>query len=228
MVKKSAQTEGADKYTEKRKAMIKTQILRRGIQNPRLLEALEKVPRHIFVPHRLEDRAYNDEPLPIGMNQTISQPFIVAYMIEQLHLKGDEKVLEIGTGSGYQTALLAEMAKHVYTIEIIPELSKRAQEKLKTLNYTNISYRIGDGYAGWPEEAPFKGIIVSAAPRYIPPALIEQLDIGGRMIVPVGLDQQELVLIVKHENRVEKLRKIPVRFVPMTGKASLNLEDEWL
>ncbi|RMF56312.1 MAG: protein-L-isoaspartate(D-aspartate) O-methyltransferase [Calditrichaeota bacterium] len=208
--------------------MVKNQIVRRGVQTPRLLEALEKVPRHLFVPHRLEDRAYNDEPLPIGMNQTISQPFIVAYMIDQLHLTGEEKVLEIGTGSGYQTAVLAELAKEVYTIEIIPELSRKAQKKLEELNYQNVFFKIGDGYEGWEEHAPFHAIIVSAAPSYIPPSLIEQLAVGGRMILPVGVEQQELILLIKHEDRVEKQRKIPVRFVPMTGKARHDIEDEWL
>ncbi len=226
--KKSEQPGGADKYAAKRKEMVKTQIIRRGIQNPRLIAALEKVPRHVFVPQRMQNRAYNDEPLPIGMNQTISQPFIVAYMIEQLHLKGNEKVLEIGTGSGYQTALLAELAKEVYTIEIIPDLSHRAQEKLKKLHYRNVFFKVGDGYEGWEEAAPFDGIIVSAAPTYIPTALVAQLKVGGRMIVPVGLEQQELMLIIKHENRVEKVRKIPVRFVPMTGRAGHHPEDEWL
>lgn len=207
-----------NEFAEKRRIMVASQIRRRGIKGERVLAALEKVPRHLFVPARYQRQAYSDEPLPIGMNQTISQPYIVAYMVEQLQLNGSEKVLEIGTGSGYQTAVLAELALRVFSIEIIPQLARQAKKIITQLGYKNVNFRTGDGYLGWPEEAPFDAIIVSAAPPEIPPRLLEQLAVGGRMIVPVGEDQQDLVFLLHTGQRVEQFRKIPVRFVPMVHK----------
>lgn len=209
-----------DKFEQMRTRMVEYQIQARGVKDSRVLEVMKKVPRHLFVPKNLKDQAYNDEPLPIGAGQTISQPYIVAYMTEQLQLKGDEKVLEIGTGSGYQAAVIAELAKELYTIEIIPDLSQKAQEVLKDLNYQNIYYKIGNGYFGWPEKAPFDAVIVTAAPEKMPEPLIEQLKIGGRMIIPVGDFFQELYLITKEEKGIKKSRKLPVRFVPLQEEPS--------
>jgi protein-L-isoaspartate(D-aspartate) O-methyltransferase len=206
------------KYTELRKAMIKNDIERRGVKDPRVLEALMHVKRHEFVPKHLRKYAYSDEPLPIGEDQTISQPYIVAYMTEHLQLQKEDKVLEIGTGSGYQAAVLAEIVDSVFTIEIIDLLAKRAKKKLESLGYTNIFVRSGDGYAGWPEEKPFDVIIVTAAPERIPQPLVDQLKLGGRMILPVGNVTQELVLIEKTLDGYTKRPLLPVRFVPMTGE----------
>ncbi len=203
----------------RRKAMVREQIAARGITDERVLAAMEKVPRHRFLPKHLWEEAYDDGPLPIGYGQTISQPYIVAYMTEQLALTGEEKVLEIGTGSGYQTAILAELAKEVFSIEIVPELGHRAARILKELGYTNVHVRIGDGYRGWPEEAPFDAILIAAAPDHIPQPLIDQLKEGGRMILPVGDYYQDLVLIRKTAEGIVKESKIPVRFVPMRGEA---------
>jgi protein-L-isoaspartate(D-aspartate) O-methyltransferase len=208
----------SDAYAEKRRRMVEEQIKARGVSAPLVLEAMMKVKRHRFVPDHLLEAAYYDEPLPIGHDQTISQPYIVAYMTEALDLKGSDKVLEIGTGSGYQAAVLAEIVKEVYTVEIVESLSKTAAEMLKKEEYRNVFCRFGDGYKGWPEEAPFDAIIVTAAPPSIPEPLIEQLKDGGRMIVPVGTWFQELVLVTKMKGRVEKKQLIPVRFVPMTGE----------
>jgi protein-L-isoaspartate(D-aspartate) O-methyltransferase len=197
--------------------MVETQIKARGVKDPRVLAALVKVERHRFVPERYLDSAYSDQPLPIGEGQTISQPYIVALMTELLELKGNEKVLEIGTGSGYQAALLAELAKEVYTIEIIESLASTAKKRLSELGYQNIQVKAGDGYLGWPEAAPFDVIIVTAAPDHIPKPLIEQLKEGGRMVVPVGTHTQELKKIVKRSGKLETIDVIPVLFVPMTG-----------
>ncbi len=204
-----------DPYRKKRLEMVETQIRRRGVKDKRVLAAMEKTPRHLFVPTNLLERAYSDEPLPIGKNQTISQPFIVAYMLSQLNLQPQDKVLEIGTGSGYQTAVLAELVRQVYSIEIHPELSTEAQIRLNQLGYSNVHLRVGDGYRGWPEESPFDAIVVSAAPPEFPSDLAKQLKTGGRMVVPVGVDQQELFVVIRHEDRLERIYKIPVRFVPM-------------
>jgi len=199
--------------------MVEEQIEARGIKDSLVLAAMRKVPRHLFVPERYRSEAYADHPLPIGYGQTISQPYIVAYMTEALRLKGGEKVLEIGTGSGYQAAVLAEIADSVFTIEIIPELAESARERLRRLGYKNIFVLCGDGYRGWPEHAPFDAIIVTAAPDHIPGPLVEQLKVGGRMVIPVGSVYQELFLVVKTERGVEKRPLLPVRFVPMTGEA---------
>jgi len=207
-----------DEYKQMRLKMVEYQIESRGVQDQRVLKSMREVPRHLFVPEYLQDQAYNDEPLPIGSGQTISQPYIVAYMTEQIQLQGKERVLEIGTGSGYQAAILAELVDTVYTIEIIPELSNQAQQVLKKMGYTNIQFMIGNGYYGWPEHAPFDAIIVTAAPEEIPEPLIQQLKVGGRMIIPVGDFFQELYLIRKEESGLKKERKLPVRFVPLQGE----------
>ena len=207
-----------DWIMEKRRAMVEEQIIARGIKDSLVLNAMMKVERHLFVPENLKSVAYNDEPLPIGRGQTISQPYIVAYMTEALNLKGGEKVLEIGTGSGYQAAVLAEIVDEVYTIEIVESLSKQAEKLLKLLGYHGVNCRAGDGYKGWEEEAPFDAIIVTAAPPRIPAPLLDQLKEGGRMILPVGTWFQELIRVVKTNNKIKKERLIPVRFVPMTGK----------
>ena len=202
-------------FIQSRKKMIETQIKERGVKDKRVLEAMYKVERHKFVPSQLQYLAYEDCPLPIGEGQTISQPYIVALMTELLELKGNERVLEIGTGSGYQAAILAELAREVYTIEILPGLADKAQKLLKELGCTNIKVKCGDGYLGWPEFAPFDSIIVTCAPRDIPGALIDQLAEGGRMVIPVGEEYQELKLLEKRENKLEIKDIIPVRFVPM-------------
>ncbi len=202
-------------YTEERESMVTTQIKSRGIKDTNVLEAMEKVPRHLFVPENMRKLAYNDEPLPIGNGQTISQPYIVAYMTEVLQLSVEEKVLEVGTGSGYQAAVLAEIAKEIFTVEIIDGLSKNAQEVLQEEGYTNIHFRVGDGSYGWEENAPYDAIMVTAAPSEVPKALQDQLKIGGRMIVPVGDAFQELVLIVREKRKFKKKKLLPVRFVPL-------------
>jgi protein-L-isoaspartate(D-aspartate) O-methyltransferase len=191
----------------------------RNITNALVLVAMGKVPRHELVPERLRSQAYLDCALPIGYDQTISQPFVVAFMTEQLEPKPTDTVLEIGTGSGYQAAVLAELVAKVYTIEIIEDLAKRAAADLKRLGYTNVCVRAGDGYKGWPEAAPFDAVIVTCAPEKIPQPLVEQLKDGGRMIVPVGpIGSQELVLLVKHGVTLERRAILSVRFVPMTGQ----------
>lgn len=205
-----------------RRRMVEEQLMVRGrdITDRRVLDALLKVPRHEFLPEGLRMLAYSDQPLRIGFDQTISQPFIVALMTQVLELKTGESVLEIGTGSGYQAAVLAEITDHVYSIEIVEPLAIRAQETLRRLGYTNIHTRIGDGYRGWPEHAPFDAIIVTAAPDHVPQPLVDQLAKGGRMVIPVGSYYQELLLLKKDsEGNITRERGIPVRFVPMTGEA---------
>jgi protein-L-isoaspartate(D-aspartate) O-methyltransferase len=201
-----------------REKMVETQIKARGVKDPRVLSALLKVERHRFVPEEHLNSAYSDQPLPIGEGQTISQPYIVALMTELLELKGEEKVLEIGTGSGYQAAILGELAKEVYTIEIIESLASMAKKRLSEFGYQNIKVKAGDGYLGWPEAAPFDAIIITAAPDHIPKPLIEQLKEGGRMVVPVGTYTQELKKIIKRSGKIETTDIIPVVFVPMTGE----------
>jgi protein-L-isoaspartate(D-aspartate) O-methyltransferase len=201
-----------------REKMVETQIKARGVKDPRVLSALLKVERHRFVPKEYLNSAYSDQPLPIGEGQTISQPYIVALMTELLELKGDEKVLEVGTGSGYQAAILAELAKEVYTVEIVESLASTAKNRLLELGYQNVKVKAGDGYLGWPEAAPFDAIIVTAAPDHIPKRLLDQLKEGGRMVVPVGSYAQELKKIVKQSGKIETTGIIPVVFVPMTGE----------
>ena len=208
-----------DIYTEKRERMVKTQIEPRGVKDKLVLDAMLKVPRHLFVPEGLRDQAYTDGPLPIGEGQTISQPYIVALMTELLGFKGEERVLEIGTGSGYQAAILAEIASEVYTIEIICSLAESAERRLKEMGYKNITVRCADGYQGWTEHAPFDGVIVTAAPDHIPQPLVDQLKVGGRLVIPVGDVFQELLVVTKTETGTRRMNVIPVRFVPMTGEA---------
>ncbi len=201
-----------------REKMVETQIRARGVKEPRVLAAMLKVERHLFVPKKLQSQAYQDHPLPIGEGQTISQPYIVALMTELLDLKGGEKVLEIGTGSGYQAAILAELVQEVYTIEIVESLASSARKKLDELRYRNIQVRAGDGYKGWPEAAPFDAVIVTAAPDHIPQPLIDQLKEGGRLVIPVGSGYQTLKKLMKKGGKIETQDVIPVLFVPMTGE----------
>jgi protein-L-isoaspartate(D-aspartate) O-methyltransferase len=210
----------ADEFQEQRRRMVERQIRARGIKNRAVLEAMMKVPRHRFVPAAQRSSAYEDHPLPIGFGQTISQPYIVAYMTEAVEISASQKVLEIGTGSGYQAAILGELAKQVYTIEIIPELADRARQTLAELGYQNIQVKTGNGYEGWAEHAPYDGIVVTAAPDQIPQALVNQLAVQGKMVIPVGTSYQEMVIITKTREGVTEKRTIPVRFVPMTGKPS--------
>jgi protein-L-isoaspartate(D-aspartate) O-methyltransferase len=208
-------------YTEQRNFLVKNYIEGEGIRDPEVLRAMYKVPRHEFVPEDLKNQAYEDRPLPIGLGQTISQPYVVAYMTELLQIGQDAKVLEIGTGSGYQAAILAEIVKDVYTIEIFEELGKKAQERLERLAYKNVKVRVGDGYYGWEEFAPFDGIIVTCAADHIPPPLIQQLKPGGKMIIPVGgvFQVQMLMLVLKDdEGKVTVKNMLPVRFVPLLGE----------
>jgi len=203
-----------------RETMVEKQIAARGITDPATLEAMRTVPRHEFLPMRLRDEAYMDYPLPIGHGQTISQPFIVAFMTEAIRPQPGEKILEIGAGSGYQAAILAQMGADVYTVEIVEPLAEMARQTLERLGYKNAHVLHGDGYRGWPEHAPFDAIIVTCAPDKIPPDLVAQLKDGGRMIVPVGGGmEQELVLLRKEGGKIEKQSVLPVRFVPMTGEA---------
>jgi protein-L-isoaspartate(D-aspartate) O-methyltransferase len=206
-----------ENFEEKRRRMVEEQIKARGIKDTRVLAAMEKVPRHEFVPDKIRSHSYNDEPLSIGEGQTISQPYIVAYMTEVLQLEDDKKVLEIGTGSGYQTAVLAEIVRDVYSVEIIESLSRRSRDILAELGYKNIQFKVGDGSYGWKEFAPFDAIIVTAAPRVTPQPLQEQLSIGGKLIVPVGDTFQELVLIVKNKKGFTEKKLISVRFVPLVS-----------
>jgi len=201
-----------------REKMVETQIKARGVKDPRVLSALLKVERHRFVPEEFQSSAYSDQPLPIGEGQTISQPYIVALMTELLELKGTERVLEIGTGSGYQAAILAELAKEVYSIEIVESLANSAKKLLFDLGYKNIQVKVGDGYLGWPEASPFDAIIVTCAPDHIPKPLVDQLKEGGRMVLPVGTYSQELKKIVKRSGKIETTDVLPVIFVPMTGE----------
>ena len=203
-----------------RRQMVDRQLAARGIKNERVLDAIRRVPRHQFVPKRLRDRAYDDSPLPIGNGQTISQPYIVGLMTELVDLQADDRVLDVGTGSGYQAAVLAELVQHVDSIEIVESLAKDATERLKSLGYNNIRVRHGDGYAGLQSEAPFDAIVVAAAPDHVPPALIDQLAAGGKMVIPVGDRLQSLMLIEKHsDGEVVRRNVAPVMFVPMTGEA---------
>jgi len=202
-------------WEKERIKMVKEQIEKRGIKEEKVLNAMRKVPRHLFVPEEYRIHSYEDYPLPIGEEQTISQPFIVAYMTELLELKEDNRVLEIGTGSGYQTAILAEIAKEVYTVELIESLSLRAQEVLSSLGYKNIKFLMGDGTYGWKEFSPYHRIIVTAASPKVPPALIEQLSNNGILVIPVGTYSQEIVRIRKKGNEIDEEVLLPVRFVPL-------------
>ncbi len=206
-------------YKARREQMVVSQIESRGIKNPLVLQAMEKVPRHLFLSEDLRDLAYTDGPLPIGQEQTISQPYIVALMTELLNLKGGEKILEIGTGSGYQAAVLSLACSEVYSIEIVESLALKADETLKRLGYKNVDVKVGDGYQGWKEHAPFDGIIVTAAPDHIPQPLYDQLKMGAHLVLPVGNGNQDLMVITKTAEGMKKETVIPVRFVKMTGEA---------
>jgi len=213
---------------DERLRMVRDQVASRpepyspSVQDERVLEAMRQVPRHLFVPSHLEDRAYWDQPLPIGSGQTISQPYIVAIMTEQLELEHGERVLEIGTGSGYQAAVLCELTPHVYTVEILQNLGQEARERLQRLGYDIVHVKVADGYYGWEEQGPFDGIIVTCAAGHVPPPLLKQLKIGGRMVVPVGgpYEVQRLMILSKSEDgQIHSRELMPVRFVPMTGRA---------
>jgi protein-L-isoaspartate(D-aspartate) O-methyltransferase len=208
----------SDSFAAKRDAMVRHQIRARGINSPAVLQAMRKVPRHEFVPLAARRVAYADRPVEIGFQQTISQPYIVAYMTEAADISPAEKVLEIGTGSGYQAAVLGEIAREVYTIEIIPGLAERARTTLVEQGYRNVHVKTGNGYLGWPEYAPFDAILVTAAPEQVPQALVDQLALGGRMVIPVGAIAQDMMIIEKTLRGVIERKTIPVRFVPMTGK----------
>jgi protein-L-isoaspartate(D-aspartate) O-methyltransferase len=210
------------RFAAERRCMVTEQLAApdRGIADPRVLAAMGRVPRHEFVPFALRRHAYADQPLPIGYDQTISQPFVVAFMTEQLAPRPTDRVLEIGTGSGYQAAVLAELVAAVFTIEIVEPLARRAASVLQRLGCANVKVRTGDGYHGWPEEAPFDAIIVTCAPEAIPPPLVAQLKDGGRMVIPVGPPgHQDLVLLRKQGDKLTQRAVLPVRFVPMTGAA---------
>lgn len=205
-------------WEAQRQRMVHEQLRGRDIDNARVLDAMLAVPRYLFIPESERGRAYGDFPVAIGHGQTISQPYIVAFMSQELAVEPNHRVLEIGTGSGYQAAVLSLLAKEVYTIEIVTPLAERARETLATLGYRNVEVRAGNGYLGWPEKAPFDRIMVTAAPDEIPAPLIEQLKIGGLMAIPVGTDSQELRILRKTAAGMVTLRTLPVRFVPMTGK----------
>lgn len=215
----------ADEFAKLRERMVRDQLRARDISDPLVLNAMLKVPRHEFVPGDYKRSAYEDGALPLEMGQTISQPYIVAYMTQILQLSGTERVLEIGTGSGYQAAVLAEIVPEVYTIEILPRLQERAKAVLGRLGYRNIHFRVGDGYVGWPEHAPFDRIIVTAAPEDVPQPLLDQLREGGLLVIPIGAFSQELMVFEKSKSKIKRRSTIPVRFVPMTGKALEKIRD---
>ncbi len=206
-------------FARRREAMVTRQIARRGVDDPLVLAAMLTVPRHRFVPASELRQAYADSPLPIGFGQTISQPFIVAYMCQIARLDSTSRVLEVGTGSGYHASVMTQIADTVYTMEIVPQLADRARAAITSLGYDNIVTRTADGYYGWPDAAPFDAIVVTAAPEHIPPPLVQQLAEGGRMIIPVGHPflTQYLVLVEKKDGRVTSRQLMPVRFVPFTG-----------
>ena len=220
---------GGTTLTDARAKMVRDQLAGPGrdIADTRVLEVMGRVPRHQFVPASEQEEAYHDHPLPIGHGQTISQPYIVAFMTEALDPKPTDRVLEIGTGSGYQAAVLAELAAEVYSIEIVEPLAKQARQTLDRLGYRNVQVKAGDGYQGWPEHAPFDSIIVTCAPERVPQPLIDQLKEGGRIIIPIGpAGYQELVLLRKHGGKLEQHAVLPVSFVPMTGEVKGNLKAE--
>ena len=206
-------------YAGQRRKMVEEQLVERGINDLRLLEVVSRVPRHLFVQESLQHRAYGDTPLPIGENQTISQPYIVGAMTEALHLKGEERVLEIGTGSGYQTAIIAELCRQVFTIERLNNLSRKAQNVLESLNYMNIVFKMFDGTYGWPDQAPFDAILITASAPEIPGSLVKQLGDGGRLVAPIGeADKQKLVVLTKNGDRVSRRDLGDCKFVPLIGK----------
>jgi len=205
-------------WATERQRMVNQQLRARDIRSPRVLDAMLAVPRHLFIPEGNRGEAYDDSPVPIGYGQTISQPYIVAFMTQALDIGPGDRVLEIGTGSGYQAAVLASLARQVYSVEVVPPLADRARETLTALGYRNIEVRTGNGYLGWPEQAPFDRIMVTAAPDEVPEALVQQLKIDGLMAVPVGTFMQELRILRRTAEGTETLNTLPVRFVPMTNK----------
>lgn len=217
-----------DAQTKSREAMVKYQLKAGGISDQKVLQAMAEVPRHEFVPLAIRAFAYTDGPLPIGHGQTISQPFIVAYMTQVLELTKEDTVLEVGTGSGYQAAVLGKLAKEVYTIEIVPPLAESSKELLERLGFSNVHVRLGDGYLGWPEKAPFDAIIVTCAPDHVPEPLVNQLREGGRLVIPVGEKGaiQQLVLLRKKDGKILRENKLDVIFVPMTRKGTNGLTGE--
>jgi protein-L-isoaspartate(D-aspartate) O-methyltransferase len=222
MMKSSEQSRATESQATLRARvdMVQSQFAARDIVNQRVLDVMRRVPRHEFVPERIRDRAYEDHPLPIGQGQTISQPYIVALMTQLVDPQPEDKALDVGTGSGYQAAVLAELVDHVYSIEIVESLADRADETLQRLGYRNVTVRHGDGYHGWPSEAPFDLIIVAAAPDHIPEKLVDQLAPEGRMVIPVGSGWQNLILVEKRRDGTTRQQSVaPVAFVPMTGDA---------
>jgi protein-L-isoaspartate(D-aspartate) O-methyltransferase len=207
-----------DELSALRERMVEWQLRARGVDDPRVLDAMRRVPRHLFVPAEHRQQAYGDHPLDIGFGQTISQPYIVGYMTAALSLPPEARVLEIGTGSGYQTAVLAEVAREVYSIEVVPEHADIAHERLRALGYDNVHVRTGDGYDGWPEAAPFDGILVAAAPDHVPRPLVEQLKIGARLVLPVGRADQDLLVLTRTDEGVREDDRLPVRFVPFVRR----------
>ncbi|HLG29071.1 MAG TPA: protein-L-isoaspartate(D-aspartate) O-methyltransferase, partial [Candidatus Brocadiales bacterium] len=210
-----------DKYTRQRLEMVEEQIAARGVKDPKVLEAMRDIPRHLFVPDEYKRYGYEDQPVPIGCGQTISQPYIVALMTELLEVDGNSVALEVGTGSGYQAAVLSKIVKQVYTIEIIEELGTKAKKRLEEMKYSNVEVKVGDGYYGWQEHAPFDAIIVTAAANHIPPPLIQQLKPGGKMAIPIGsvFQVQNLMLVTKDKDEKLTVKNVlPVRFVPLLGK----------
>lgn len=209
-----------DPFRNEREEMVSQTIERRGVASEMVLKSMRKVKRHLFVPENVVANAYEDRPLPIGYGQTISQPFIVAYMTEIINPKPQHKVLEIGTGSGYQAAVLAEVVKAVYSIEIIPDLGNAASTRLQKMGYNNVNVKIADGYFGWPEHGPYDAIVVTAAAEFVPPPLIEQLREGGKIVIPIGAPfmNQNLMLIEKNGKKITTKNLMPVAFVPFTRK----------
>jgi protein-L-isoaspartate(D-aspartate) O-methyltransferase len=215
---------GNEKEFDSLREMMVKLIIERGVSDRRVIQALKNVKRHMFVPENLKEHSYDDGPLLIGFGQTISQPYIVAYMTAILELKEGDRVLEVGTGSGYQTAVLAELVDRVYSLENIKLLTSQAKERLDRLHYSNIHIKVGSGFDGWDEHAPYDAIMVTAAPSEIPKTLVDQLKEGGRMALPVGIGDQELILVTKHKENIRSEPQFPVRFVPMVESESINEE----
>jgi protein-L-isoaspartate(D-aspartate) O-methyltransferase len=209
-------------FEEQRALMVRTQIEARGVRDRRVLEAMRTVPRHRFVPEAMRSASYQDGPLSIGSGQTISQPYIVAFMTEAAEVGPEDRVLEIGTGSGYQAAVLAELAGEVYSIEVVRALYERTEPLLRSLGYENLHLRLGDGHSGWPEAAPFDAIVVTAAPEVVPKALVDQLAIGGRMVIPVGRGDQQLRILRKLPGGIREESTMAVRFVPMVADSGVE------
>ena len=214
----AAPARAGDRFEAQRKAMVEEQIRQRGITKPEVLAAMGQVPRHMFVPEGLQAQAYAHQPIDLGKGRTIYQPYVVALMTSLLDLKSGSKVLEVGTGTGYHAAVLSRIARQVYSIEIVQGVANQAAKRLESMGYPNVEIRVGDGYQGWQEKAPFDAILLSAAPPHIPKPLIDQLKVGGKMVVPVGGFFQDLLVITKTADGIEKRTVIPVRLAPMTGK----------